>query len=377
MQLQTEHNTSSPDKFFKIDKKTYSALSPLIIAEIGTGHNNDCNKGLELISAAVEAGAACVKFQHVYAEEIIHPLTGLVPLPGGNIPLFERFEQLACGPDFLATMKQYCEKAGILFLCTPFGLRSARELRSLGVKAIKVASPELNHFPLLAELADYGLPTILSSGVSLLADIEAALAYFSASPCALLHCVTAYPAPPEDYNLRLLPLLTEIFGVPCGVSDHSMDPVLIPQLAALQGTVLIEKHICLSRDDSGLDDPIALNPSDFRLMVAAVGTALQEPTAAWHELRAKHGRATIEAILGTGKKQLAASEADNYSRTNRSIHALRLIRQGELLSDNNTALLRTEKILRPGLRPELWPWILGRRAIRDIPDGEGIEWADI
>lgn len=362
---------------FTISGRDYSAANPLIIAEVGTGHDNVLSKGMDLVAAAVEAGADCVKFQHVYAEEIIHPRTGQVPLPGGDIPLFERFRQLSCGPDFLAAMKQQCEKLGVLFLCTPFGLRSARELAELKVSAFKIASPELNHFPLIQELAGYELPTIISSGVSKLADIEAALAYFKPERSALLHCVTAYPAPAEDYNLRVLPLLSGLFGVCCGVSDHSMNPVLIPQLAVLQGAGVIEKHICLSRSDKGLDDPIALEPDAFRSMVGAIKLASRNPAEAWMELCSEYGQPRLEAVLGSGKKELAASEHVNYSRTNRSVHALRAIAKGEILTESNTALLRTEKILRPGLRPEHWPHIFGRPAQRDIPDGEGIEWADI
>ena len=253
-----------------------------MIAEIGTSHNGDHAKGAELIAAAAEAGADCVKFQHVIAEEIIHPATGLVPLPGGAIPLYKRFQALQTSPAFLEGMMEEAEKHSVIFLCTPFGIQSARDLHRLGVKVLKVASPELNHLPLLAEMASYGLPTILSTGVSRLGDIETAVEYFlprfnipsgrrqadrtiskSDENLALLHCVTAYPAPEEDYNLMLLPLLSGIFGCAVGVSDHSLDPILVPSLSVALGGSIIEKHICLSRSDDGLDDPIALPPTEI------------------------------------------------------------------------------------------------------------------
>lgn len=371
---------------FRVAERAYSNASPLVIAEIGTGHGGSPAKGRELIAAAAEAGAGCVKFQHVYADEIIHPNTGLVPLPGGPVPLFERFRELETGPDFLAAMKDEAERRGLLFLCTPFGPRSAAELRALGAAAMKLASPELNHLPLVRELASYGLPTILSSGVSALGDIEAAVAAFRAAGAAyapgsgglaLLHCVTAYPAPESDYNLRVLPALASLFGLATGVSDHSMDPILVPALAISGGAALVEKHICLSRDDPGLDDPIALDPAGFKAMVDAVRAAAADPAGTPARLAREYGAARVEATLGHGRKELAASERANYGRTNRSVHVLRELRAGERLTADNLALLRTEKLLRPGLPPALLPFIVGRRAARDIPAGEGVEWADL
>jgi len=247
--------------------------STLVIAELGTGHGGSAAKARELVDAAAAAGAGCVKFQLVYADEILHPNTGVVPLPGGPVRLYDRFRELEMEESFFADMKAYVESKGLVFLCTPFGLRSARILRSLGVALMKIASPELNHDELLEETASYGLPTLLSSGVSRLSDIERALERFPREDVCLLHCVTAYPAPPEDYNLRVLGSLAAVFGVSVGVSDHSLDPVLVPALAVAEGAVAVEKHFCLSRDDDGLDDPVALPPGDFARMVRAVRDA--------------------------------------------------------------------------------------------------------
>ncbi|HQO65707.1 MAG TPA: N-acetylneuraminate synthase family protein [Spirochaetales bacterium] len=354
------------------DRVLNAAGEALIIAELGTGHGGDELKAMELAAAAVEAGADCVKLQHVYADEIIHPETGLVPLPGGLTRLYDRFLAVETGPDFIGRVKDRVESLGAEFLCTPFGLRSARELRELGVRAMKVASPELNHLPLLDELASYGLPTILSSGVSTLADIELALSRFHGVRTALLHCVTAYPAPEADYNLRLLPALSALFGLPVGVSDHSSDPILVPAVAVALGAAIIEKHFCLSRSDDGLDDPIALPPAEFAAMASAI-----RARPSLDGLRAEYGSARVEATLGDGVKRLAPSERANYTRTNRSIHAKRRIRAGERLGDDNLSILRTEKVLRPGLEPRLWEAVIGRVAARDVPDGEGLEWADI
>lgn len=385
---------------FQVGGRVFNEARPLVIAEVGTGHRGDLVKASELIRAAVGAGADCVKFQHVYADEIIHPATGLVPLPGGPTPLYDVFRSLETGPDFLAALKERTEEAGAVFLCTPFGPRSARELRSLGVEAMKLASPELNHVELLDELASYGLPTIVSSGVSRLADIEFALARLSArdpgdapasepdgaSPSrgglALLHCVTAYPAPEADYNLSMLPSLASLFGLPVGVSDHSMDPCLVPRLAVASCAAIVEKHICLSRLDDGLDDRIALQPEDFAAMCAGVRATARTLSeggakAALADLEDAYGPERVRAALGDGVKRLAPSEEANYGRTNRSLHALRPIRAGERFSAGNVAALRTEKVLSPGLEPRYLPLVLGRMAARDVSDGAGLSWDDL
>ena len=375
---------------FTVGGRRFAGDSVLVIAEIGTAHGGSLTAARELVAAAAEAGADCAKFQCVFAEEIIHPNTGVVPLPGGPVPLYDRFRALEEDEDFYASLKEYAESLGLLFLCTPFGLRSARLLEGIGCPFMKVASPELNHFPLLDELASYGLPTILSSGVSTAADIDRALRRFARLPAysgpegrgrkglALLHCVTAYPAPEEDYNLRVLGNLGGLFGVPAGVSDHSLDPVLVPALAVAAGGALVEKHIRLAEAAQGLDDPIALAPDDFRRMVLAVrraqGSAPEETIAA---LAGEYGPGRVEEVLGDGVKRLAPSEEANYRRTNRSLHAAAAISAGEVFDRGNVAVLRTEKVLRPGLDPELLPRVLGRRAMRDIPSGEGIEWEDL
>ena len=144
------------------------------------------------------------------------------------------------------------------------------------------------------------------------------------------------------------------------------------------GAVAIEKHICLSRGDPGLDDPIALPPADFARMVKAIRVAAELPAGATvANLSDEYGAETVEAVLGNGVKHLAPSEAQNYTRTNRSVHARTAIRKGEVFSQENLALLRTEKVLRPGLGPELLAHILGRKARRAVPSGEGIEWEDV
>jgi sialic acid synthase SpsE len=350
----------------------------LLIAELGTSHQGDRARARELVDAASESGADCIKFQLVHADEILHPLSGIVDLPTGKVALYEQFRSLEKTVGFYEDLKSYTESHGVIFLCSPFGLRSARELKSIGAKALKIASPELNHFALLEEAASYGLPLFLSTGVSSLGDIERALTITGRSTTILMHCVTAYPAPEEDYNLLVLAGLRSIFGVEVGVSDHSMDPVLVPVLSVANGACALEKHFTLSRAGAGMDDPIALEPDQYRKMVKKVREAEQAgPVVTRAATEKEYGSDRVRAVLGTGVKELAASEKANYMRTNRSIHAVKQIPRGARIGPADVAVLRTEKTLRPGIGPQYMSLVVGAAARRAIPPGEGVEWADI
>ncbi len=370
-----ETNKEAP---FNIGETQYDRSKVLIVAELGTSHGGDPHKARELIQAAAESGADAIKFQHFYADEILHPASGYVSLPGGNTKLYESFKRLERSLSFLAELKAEVEKQRRLFLCSPFGHKSASELWSLKPAALKIASPELNHYELLVETASYGLPIILSTGVSRLGDIERALDYYTKLPLCLLHCVTSYPAPEEEYNISLVANLRLVFGRPVGISDHSADPLLVPILAVSRGACVVEKHFCLSKADGGLDDPIALPPKTFSRMVEGIREA-QSMTAEnicdWIE--DSYGSGRVDAVLGDGVKRLASSERDNYGRTNRSIHALKDIAKGEMIAEDAVRVLRTEKTLRPGLPPDWLRLIIGRRARYDIPAGEGVRFEDV
>lgn len=368
-----------------------------ISAEIGTSHGGSLEKAFQLIDAAVSAGADSVKFQWVYAHEILHPNTGLVQLPGGAVPLYQRFQQLEVAPAFFKQVRDYAKSKGCGFICSPFGLQSLEELVAISPDAIKIASPELNHWVLLKALAalrkkliqqgQNPIPLILSSGVSTLADIENALNILSEQrmnqEITLLHCVTAYPAPEEDYNLQVLQNLSGIFGVEIGVSDHSLDPHLVPLLATACGARFIEKHITLSKATDGLDDPVALEPQDFASMVQEV-RAMEKPIKNYgcscgssmiiEELEAKYGKDRVQSVLGTGVKSLAPAEKANYGRTNRSIHIIKDMEAGAVLTANDIVILRTEKVLEPGLSPEYYSQIIGAKLTRNIDAGQGLQW---
>ncbi|NIZ40279.1 N-acetylneuraminate synthase family protein [Entomospira entomophila] len=349
-----------------------------VIAELGTNHLGDLDKARKMIAAAAKAGADMIKFQWVIAEEILHPRVGVVPLPGGSVSLYERFKELERPKEFYIQLKKIVEEEFHLeFLCTPFGVESAKQLAEIGAKSFKIASPELNHYPLIETCAGYDLPLYMSLGVSHIRDIEMALERVDRSNTTLLHCVTAYPADPEDYNLRQLPHLATLFGTKIGVSDHTKDPYLVPILAMSQGATVIEKHMCLSHDDDGLDDPIALEPDAFAKMVEMIRMAEVYPEAAFAQLAYDYGMERLEAVLGCGFKCLAPSEQSNYGRTNRSICALDDLEAGTVLTVENTSLLRVEKELRPGLHPCYYSTVLGRTLKEAVRAGNGITWEQI
>ena len=358
-----------------------------IVAEIGTSHGGNLEKAKQMIDLSVESGADFVKFQWVYADEILHPDTGFVNLPTGKIRLYDRFKELEVSPDFFAECVRYTHEKGAKFMCSPFGLRSLEELLSLNPDAVKIASPELNHIPLLKKLAEYrkthDIPVVISSGVSRLSDIEEALSILGRENITLLHCITFYPAPEDEYNLNLIPNLSAIFGVPCGVSDHSLDPVLVPSIASAVGGAMIEKHITLSKETDGLDDPVALTGEQFSLMshcVRQCEAAFRQYDNAkdyiLNQLKEEYGE-RVQKILGDGVKRLAPAEEANYGRTNRSLHFMHAMKNGEVISEDDLAVLRTEKVLSVGIHPRFLETVIGSRLTRDVSSGAGVQWKDV
>ncbi len=390
-----------------------------IIAEIGTAHNGSLEKAFALIDEAKNAGADIIKFQWVYADEILHPDTGFVNLPGGSIRLYDKFRELEEPAEFFKKCLDYTHNRGLLFACSPFGIRSLEELVKIKPDAIKIASPEVNHIPLLERAAEYygKIPIILSGGVSKLGDLEKAVSILTKfadsaqvnenlclDPLSILHCITFYPAPEDEYNVRCVETLRSILGLPTGISDHSLDPVLVPVLTAAMGGTLIEKHITLSKKTDGLDDPVALEEDQFALMVHTVHqtNAIQnrwkhEEDAAqkiihhkmdngmevssaqkeiFSQLMNQYGKEKVFSILGNGIKRLAESESVNYGRTNRSLHYMKNFEKGYIIKEEDIQVLRTEKILTPGISPDFIRTVTGAKLKRNIKSGEGVQLED-
>jgi sialic acid synthase SpsE len=366
-------------------KELFTTQNPLqadrtpcfIVAELGTGFTEDLQYARRLVEAAKQAEADCVKVQIVFADEIVHPLSGKITLPSGKIALYDHFKMCERELDYYIRVREYAEQCGLVFSCSVFGEKSVKIAEKLDVKMIKIASPELNHYPLLRAIARLKRPVILSTGVSTLADMEKALAIITQN-AAFLHCVTSYPAPENEYNLKVLPSLKALFGVPVGVSDHTLDPELVPSVAVVCGAKIVEKHFTLRKQGKALDDPIALDKVEFKRMVRAMRKVESMPQdVARLYVNRVYGRDRVKAVLGDGIKKLAASEKENFYTTRRSILTLTDIQKGELFSEHNTAILRSEKNLAPGLSPEFLPVIYGRKARRRIEAGKGIVWKDI
>lgn len=368
-------------KSFSCGGFDFSNKNVLVIAELGTAHGGSFEKAKTLIDSAVDSGADAVKFQIVYADEILHPKTGDVVLPSGTIPLYENFKRLEVKKSFFEELAEYCEKKSILFSASPFGKKSAEELCALNPAFIKVASPELNYVQLLELISQKNFPVILSTGVSTLSDIEFAVKtlYGLKKDLALLHCITSYPAPADEYNLSLLKSLQAMFGLAVGVSDHSTNEYLVPLLSVACGACIIEKHFCLSNKDGGLDDKIALDPKRFSSMVKAVKICEK---LSYNEIIEKllsfgFTKDMIGKTLGDGKKVLAKAEEKNYGRTNRSIHYMHDMKAGDVLTEKDLSILRTEKILTVGEHPKMLKYFLGSVLQKDVNAGDGANFFDV
>jgi N-acetylneuraminate synthase len=368
-----------------------------IIAEIGTDHRGELDRAYALVDKAKEAGADCAKFQWVIADEIVHPELGTMDLPGGPTPLYRKFKALEQPAEFYARLMEYTQKQGLYFLCSVFGEKSLRLYQEtvardgtgsegtgpgtgpavMGTAGLKIASPEINHIPLLKRAGETRMPVILSTGMSTLGDIENALRYLE-NDLILLHCVTAYPAPENESNLRAVPLLSAVFSVPAGLSDHSAGPVLIPAAAAALGARVIEKHICLEKGREGLDDTFALTPNEFAVMCKAVRKAESLKSGeTLSRLAEQFTEERVETVLGAALKKVTPTEAGHYLGTRRSVRALSDLAPGTRLTTENSALLRSSGRFKPGVTPEFYEIILGKIVTKPVKAGDGIGWDDL
>jgi len=334
--------------------------------------------------------------------------------------------------NFMPNCMHIVKKKKILFLCSAFGQESAGKLIRTGAEIMKIASPELGFHELRNAVLASGIPVIFSTGVKYQDDITAAVSDLTAECYPAenlygLHCVTSYPAAENEMNVSALVGLTAACKVPFGLSDHSIDPYFIPSLAACvfsssQNTAgkvfILEKHLTLTNDDGGLDDPIAVQGKDFGLLFTLLGKIRQ--SAFRNNLRLNHAACStadtnsaadirdyaglcaeiireaalncgvgnifdeginfnerITAALGDGIKQPSVSEESIYRTTNRSLLAVRDIAQGDLITENNARYLRSEKNLTPGLGMQHWRVIGNARARNPVRNGSGIQLSDL
>lgn len=277
---------------------------PLLIAEAGVNHNGQLNLALALVDAAAEAGADAVKFQSFRADALAvrdAPTPQYQRERGGMQDQHAMLAALELGIEALREVASRAREHGLLFLSTPFDVRSLAELVDLGVPAIKIGSGDLTNLPLLRSAAATGLPLLLSTGMATLGEVETVLAAIPSESIVLLHCTSAYPAPMEDANLRAIETLRARFGHPVGYSDHTKG-ITASVAATTLGAAVIEKHFTISRRLPGPDHAASLEPAELKELVAAVhdvgltlGDGVKAPRPAEEELRSIARRSLVAA----------------------------------------------------------------------------------
>lgn len=331
-----------------------------VIAEAGVNHNGDVALAHRLVDAAVDAGADAVKFQTFTADRIVTPTaakaTYQAAATGGAETQHEMLRRLELDAAAHAELMEHCRARGILFLSTPFDEPAADLLARLGVEALKVPSGELTNLPFLDHVARKGLPLIVSTGMADLGEVEQAVRTVTgldaAPPLALLHCVSSYPTPPADANLRAMATLRACFGVPVGFSDHTAGQSVAVAAAAI-GARVIEKHLTLDRSMDGPDHKASLEPGEFTTMVAGIRDAL--------------------AALGDGMKRPRPIEAEIRRVARKSLVAARALAAGTVLTAGDLVAKRPGT----GIAPSGLAQVVGRRLRHDVAVDHQIAWGDL
>lgn len=339
----------------------------MIIAEAGVNHNGDFETARRMVVAAKKAGADYVKFQTAVPELVISEFAPQAEYQKENTGIVESQLDM-CRKIHLPLsdyklLKDYCDEVGIGFMSTPFDLTSIELLADLGQDYFKVPSGEITNLPYLRKIAEKGIPVILSTGMSTIGEIEEAIEILTGqhsttpkgfkptlkrSDIMVLHCNTQYPTPYHDVNLHAMLTIKNELGVRVGFSDHSLG-IEVPIAAAALGAEVIEKHFTLSRSMEGPDHKASLEPDELKAMVEGI----------------RH----VEEALGDGRKQVTDSERPNIEIARKSIVAVRPIKKGEILTEENIYVKRPGN----GVSPMRWDEVIGTLAIRDFMPDELIE----
>jgi N-acetylneuraminate synthase len=350
-----------------------------IIAEAGVNHNGSINLAKELIDAAVEARADAIKFQTFRADKLLTATAPKASYQTVRTPVaesqYEMLKKLELSQQDHAILIDYCRQKNIQFLSTPFDLASVDLLtKTFDLSRLKLASGEITNAPLLLKAARTGKPIILSTGMSMLGDIEMALsilafgylnneetkpsqaqfidAYRSQDGqqtlqqrVTLLHCTTEYPAAFSEVNLKAIDTLRFAFNLPVGYSDHTVG-VEVPIAAVARGATMIEKHFTLNRNLPGPDHQASLEPGELIKMINAI----------------RH----IEMAIGDGNKIPSPNEFKNRAIARKSLVALCNINKGEVFTENNLGLKRPGNGI-PGIH--FWKW-LGKVSQHDYSEND-------
>ncbi|HXI13969.1 MAG TPA: N-acetylneuraminate synthase [Thermoanaerobaculia bacterium] len=330
-----------------------------VIAEAGVNHNGRIDLAERLIDAAVDAGADAVKFQSFRADKLVSPdarkAEYQLRYTDETESQLEMLRKLELSDRDHEHLRDRCLERRIEFLSTPFDEESADMLEALGVARFKVASGELTNAPLLQHLAGKEKPLIVSTGMATLEEVERAVAVIRAAgdpPVTILHCVSNYPAPVEEVNLRAMLTLGARTGHPVGYSDHTLG-VEVSLAAVALGATVIEKHLTLDRQLPGPDHHASLEPAEFKEMVRLIRN--------------------IERALGDGRKAPTTSEESTRLVARKSLFARVPITRGAIIE---TSMLICK---RPGdgISPLDIDRVVGLRAAIDVREGEKISWATL
>lgn len=328
-----------------------------VIAEAGSNHNGSLDTAKELIDVAADAGADAVKFQTFKASEMYDEESQDFHLSGDEETAYDIFERLEMPYDWVPQLSERCKEKGVEFLSSPFDEESA-EVLSKYVPVFKIGSSMASHHPFLKDLAEYGKPLILSTGAHSLSEVSESVSLLreaGVDDIVLLQCVTAYPTPLEEANVRVVKGLQEEFGLPSGLSDHTTDPVTAPSAAVALGACVIEKHFTLDSSMQGPDHKFALEPDELERMVKAI-------------------RNTEKCL---GEKEKTVLDVETETPTGRQcLHASVDVEEGTEITDKNTKYLRPigESL---GVEPKAHTEVMGRKVNRDIEKGEVIKRSDI
>jgi N-acetylneuraminate synthase len=342
---------------FTIAEHKIGQNSPIfIVAEISANHNQEFKQAVELIKAAKEAGANAVKLQTYTPDTLtIRSDKKCFRISGGTLwdkrTLFDLYSEAFMPWEWQPKLKDVADELGIVLFSTSFDPSAIDFLEKINVPVHKVASFEIVDIPLIEKMGRTGKPLIISTGMAKLGEIEEAVQAArnaGATQIALLKCTSAYPAPPEEMNLRTIPHLREAFGVPVGLSDHSLS-IAVPVAAVTLGACIIEKHFTLSRDIPGPDSAFSLEPPEFKAMVEAIRIA--------------------EMALGGVSYKPGEHEAKSFV-FRRSLFVVKNMKAGEVFTEENIRSIRPGH----GLPPKFLKDVVGRKAARDIERGTPLGW---
>ena len=316
---------------------------PFIIAEVGINHEGFIDKAIQMIDAAVAAGADCVKFQcHITEDEMIP--TDMKPGDISNERLWDIIKRCELTASEEKRIQAYCRERGIIFLSTPFSRAAADRLHSMDVPAFKIGSGECNNYPLLKHIAAMRKPTILSTGMNDISSIQESVMIFKSAKCPfmLMHCTSMYPTPYNKVRLGAINELSKSFKVPVGLSDHSIGIYTCLGAVAL-GACALEKHFTISRNWPGPDVPLSIEPDELVELV-------------------KGARAIWEARGGI--KDILPEEQPVIDFAYATVVTIKSIKAGEVFCQENIW------VKRPGIGPILakdFERVLGKKAYRDLP----------